>query len=117
MITLPARTTDPTAYDLQYRVALFLQQHRLSSGSRLRIEAHRGVITLAGQVPSFHQRQLIYSFARRVAGVVQVIDQLEVLPVEPRKKALTIGQGDSSTRLKTAGLRVPAIHPDHWSGL
>jgi osmotically-inducible protein OsmY len=117
MITLPARTTDATAYDLQYRVALFLQQHRLSSGSRLSIEAHRGVITLAGQVPSFHQRQLIYSFARRVAGVVQVIDQLEVSPVEPRKKALTSGQGDSAAGLNSARLRVPATHPDHWSGL
>jgi osmotically-inducible protein OsmY len=83
MTTLPARSTDPNAYDLQYRVALFLQQHRLSSGAHLRIEADCGVITLWGQVPSFHQRQLIHSFTRRVAGVVQVVDQLEVQPVEP----------------------------------
>ena len=83
MITLPARSTDPNAYDLQHRVALFLQQHRLSTGAQLRIEADRGVITLSGQVPSFHQRQLIHSFARRVAGVVQVIDELAVQPVVP----------------------------------
>lgn len=82
MITLPTRSSDLTAYDLQYRVALFLQQHRLASGARLRIEADRGVITLSGQVPSFHQRQLIHAFTRRVAGVVQVIDELEVQPVE-----------------------------------
>jgi len=29
-------------------------------------------------VPTFHQRQLLHSFARRVAGVVQVQDALEV---------------------------------------
>jgi osmotically-inducible protein OsmY len=42
------------------------------------IEAHRGVVTLSGRVASFYQRQLIHTLARRVAGVVQVIDQLEV---------------------------------------
>jgi osmotically-inducible protein OsmY len=81
MITLPTHAADPAAYDLAYRVALFLQQRRLSAGSRLRIEARGGTLTLSGQVRSFHQRQLIHTLTRHVAGVLQVIDELEVEPV------------------------------------
>jgi osmotically-inducible protein OsmY len=72
--------TDPFDQDLERRVALFVQQKQLTAGARLQIEAHRGVVTLTGTVGTFHQRQLLYSFARRVAGVVQVEDQLEVAP-------------------------------------
>jgi osmotically-inducible protein OsmY len=78
MITFPVRSVDDASQDLQQRVALFLQQHRLAANSRLSIEASRGVLTLAGQVPTFHDRQRIYAATRRVAGVVQVIDRLEV---------------------------------------
>ena len=81
MITLSTHAADPAAYDLAYRVALFLQQRRLAAGSRLRVEARGGTITLSGQVRSFHQRQLIHTLARHVAGVLQVIDELEVEPV------------------------------------
>lgn len=78
MITLPFAATTPADRDLQQRVALFIQQRQLSKGARLTILAHRGVVTLAGLVPTFHQRQLLFSLARRVAGVVQVQDELEV---------------------------------------
>jgi BON domain len=44
----------------------------------LTVRARCGVVTLAGIVPSFHHRQLLFSLARRVAGVVQVKDELEV---------------------------------------
>jgi osmotically-inducible protein OsmY len=78
MIALPAQIENSAAQDLQERVALFLAQRHLTFGARLRIEANRGVVTLTGQVPTFHQRQLIYAFTRRVAGVVLVVDRLEV---------------------------------------
>ena len=83
--------------DLKKRVALFVQQRQLTSGARLTIEAHRGVVTLRGSVTTFHQRQLLYAFARRVAGAVAVVDELEVdLPPafaateEPERAALAI---------------------------
>jgi len=78
MITIPVRSVDPAWQDLLQRVALFLQQMRLASSSRLKLEASGGVVTLAGEVPTFHERQRIYAASRRVAGVVQVIDRLEV---------------------------------------
>jgi hypothetical protein len=64
--------------DLLRRVWLFLQQHRLISAEEFLIEVHRGVITLRGRVATFHRRQRIVSAARRVAGVSEIIDDLEV---------------------------------------
>ena len=82
MITLPLATTSPADRDLQHRVALFIQQRQLSRGARLTVRARRGVVTLAGVVPSFHHRQLLYSLARCVAGVIQVQDELEVAELD-----------------------------------
>src|SRR5262249_35135924 len=64
--------------DLARRVRLFLHQQRLINRARLTIEAHRGVVTIRGEVSTFHQRQLIVSAARRVAGASQIIDELQV---------------------------------------
>ena len=64
--------------DLQYRVALFVQQRQLTTNARVKVQARRGVVTLRGTVPTFHRRQLLYAFARRVAGVVNVVDELDV---------------------------------------
>ena len=86
MITLPTHAADPAAYDLAYRVALFLQQQRVATGSHLRIEARGGTVTLRGQVRSFHQRQLVHTLARHVAGVLQVIDELDVEQVVPSSR-------------------------------
>jgi osmotically-inducible protein OsmY len=78
VITLSFSATTPADRDLQHRVALFVHQRELTRGASLTIAARRGVVTLSGTVPTFHQRQLLHSFARRVAGVIQVQDELEV---------------------------------------
>lgn len=80
MIAHAFRTTDEQSAALEQRIILFLQQRHLVFGCRLWVEAKDGVVTLSGRVPTFHQRQLIYAFTRRVAGVLQVIDLLEVDP-------------------------------------
>ncbi len=64
--------------DLARRVRLFLHQQRLVNGTQLVIEARRGAVTLRGDVSSFHQRQLIVSAARRVAGAGKIVDELRV---------------------------------------
>jgi osmotically-inducible protein OsmY len=71
-------TSTPADRDVQQRVALFIQQRHLSRGARLTVIARRGVVTLSGRVSSFHHRQLLVSLAQRVAGVVQVQDELDV---------------------------------------
>ena len=78
MADLTFVTTDYADRDLQRRVALFVQQRQLTGGALLTVEARRGVVTLKGTAATFHQRQLLYSFARRVAGVIDVVDELDV---------------------------------------
>ncbi|HMC10171.1 MAG TPA: BON domain-containing protein [Pirellulaceae bacterium] len=67
-------------HDLARRVVLFLEQQRLTAATRLSVAARRGVVTVRGTVSTFHQRQLIVSAARRVAGAGQIVDELEVDP-------------------------------------
>ena len=54
------------------------------SVSELRVAAHQGVTTLEGRVRGYYQKQVMLKAAQAVPGVAQVIDQVEVLPLEPR---------------------------------
>lgn len=80
MIALSQNSTDLQSHELQSRVALFLKQRQVTVGGRVVVSADRGVVTLSGQVPTYYQRQLAFTLASRVAGVVRVIDQLEIPP-------------------------------------
>lgn len=78
LATIPTFTVNSADRDLQHRVSLFIQQRQLSRGARLTVLAQGGVVTLSGIVATFHQRQLLHSLTRHVAGVVQVHDELDV---------------------------------------
>lgn len=75
-VSLPEYSTADN--DLARRVRLFLHQQRLINSARLLIDARRGVVTICGVVSTFYQRQLIVSAARRVAGAVQIVDEIHV---------------------------------------
>lgn len=73
--------------DLVRRVELFLVQRQLRPREGLSISASHGVVTLAGTACTFHRRQLLVSAARRVAGVIRIVDELEVPPrIETRTR-------------------------------
>lgn len=74
----PPPELDRADSELTRRVRLFIEQRRVAGGARLSIQASGGAVTLRGTAASFHQRQLLYSIARRVAGVQTVIDELDV---------------------------------------
>jgi|GEM_PF-2418549 len=78
MITLPIYSFNSASRLLQERVALRLQTQQLTFGGRVKVEVQHGTVTLTGNVPTFYQRQLIYTATRRVAGVSKVVDQLTV---------------------------------------
>jgi len=78
LIDSPTSALTSADRDLQNRVALFIQQRQLSRGAKLTVLARRGVVTLSGVVSTFHQRQLLHSLTRHVAGVIQVQDELDV---------------------------------------
>ena len=73
-------STNLTDHELARRIALFLQLKHTTLGSKLRVEARGGVVTVSGHVASDYQRQAIRAFVRRVAGVVNIVDKLQVAP-------------------------------------
>jgi len=64
--------------DLQCRVRAFLAGRHYQALRRLRIEVKDGTVVLSGALPTFHQRQIALECARHVAGVLRVIDRLDV---------------------------------------
>lgn len=64
--------------DLEARVKNFLIGYRMPTLSQVRVEADHGAVRLRGKVNSFFQKQLCLSCCRRVAGVLRVVDELDV---------------------------------------
>ena len=74
-----APTNSKTAdRDLQQRVTNYLFGQHVSDLRHLDVEARRGVVTLRGQVHTFHQKQICLNCCQRVAGVQHIDDQIEV---------------------------------------
>lgn len=71
---------DNTDRDLEQRVRTFLATRQHAAFRALSIEAHRGVVTLRGQVSSFYEKQLSFLLSSRVAGVTRLIDEIAVTP-------------------------------------
>jgi len=65
--------------ELSRRVQNHLLSHLISSIHDLSIEAVNGVVTLSGNVRSFYHKQLCIHCCKRVAGVVQLVDNIQVL--------------------------------------
>lgn len=61
------------------RVQLLFAAQAIPAFRRIVIEAQQGHVTLRGALASYYHRQLAVALARRIAGVIQVIDQLDVI--------------------------------------
>jgi len=79
MISLPTHVSDDHA-DLFDRARLLLAAQAAPAFRNISIEARQGRVTLRGELSSFYQRQLAVSLVRRIAGVIQVVDELAVAP-------------------------------------
>ena len=55
---------------------------RTGTGSRIMATVNHGVVTLFGKMQYAGQRAPITNAASRVAGVRQVIDQMQIIPVK-----------------------------------
>lgn len=65
--------------NLERRVLLTLAQLHVPLLRHLRAEANEGTITLSGRVTTYYERQLAQSRARRVPGVIRLIDTVNVV--------------------------------------
>ena len=75
-LTLPPSA--PADGDLRRRVASFLASRYLPALRSLDIEAQGGIVTLRGRVSTFYEKQVAISSCRRVAGVLRLIDAVDV---------------------------------------
>ena len=73
-----AEPADAVDDDLERRIVNFLKERHIPGVRWIEVESSRGVVTLSGLVKTFYQKQLSVHCARRVAGVVQVIDEIKV---------------------------------------
>jgi len=73
--TLPLDLSDR---DLERRVTSFLFARNLPTLRRLHVEADNGTVTLRGRVHSFYEKQLCQHACRRVAGVISMVDAIDV---------------------------------------
>ena len=64
--------------DLERRIANYLLGHKIPALKEIEVHSDRGEVTLRGHVASFYQRQLCISCCRHVAGVIDVIDKIQV---------------------------------------
>lgn len=73
---------DAADRDLERRVLSFLERGHRPGLRSLMVEACNGTVTLRGQVRTFYEKQLGHDCCRRVAGVVKLIDAIDVVPGE-----------------------------------
>ena len=64
--------------ELRRRIVNFLHSRNVPGVHQVRIDAASGTIFLHGRVPSTQARRLCVECCRRVAGVIRLIDGLEV---------------------------------------
>ena len=68
--------------ELERRATAYLRSRSFSSFRALTVQSHRGVVTVTGRLPTFHERQVAQATCRRVAGVLKVVDAIEVVSPE-----------------------------------
>ena len=67
-----------TDRDLEGRIRNFFTRSTRESLQCLSVEATNGCVILQGRVSCFYERQLALGFCQRVAGVIEIEDQIEV---------------------------------------
>lgn len=65
--------------DLERRVTNYLVGRQVPTLRQIRVQADRGTVRLRGQVHSFYHKQLCLNCTRRVAGVLELVDELDVV--------------------------------------
>lgn len=64
--------------ELQRRVVSFLADSNMPGLRQLKVHAADGTVTLHGTVRTYYEKQLSQQRCKRVAGVIRLIDEVEV---------------------------------------
>jgi osmotically-inducible protein OsmY len=77
-------TASPVAdHELERRIIAFLEAKHVPALRYLGVKADCGVVTLTGRVYTFYEKQLCNQCCRRVAGVEQLINDVDVIGTMP----------------------------------
>jgi hypothetical protein len=71
--------------DLFRRLAIAFSMQPRDGWRDIRVIVRQGLVTLIGEVPTVHSRQLLVAVARHVAGVLRVSDELKVVELPTRR--------------------------------
>ncbi len=74
--------------DLEGRVRNYLLGYKMPALQHVDVVASRGLVILRGRVYSFFQKQLCIHCCQRVAGVFELVDQLQVAPAAAARRVL-----------------------------
>ena len=74
-----AQCPQATDSDLTRRIISFLFQRGLLTLRHLDVEVRGGVAMVTGRVNTYHEKQLVTSCCQRVAGVLRVLNEVEVI--------------------------------------
>jgi osmotically-inducible protein OsmY len=77
---------DPRSPDLDLSTRVRLSLGRLDF-RRVSVHVEAGTVTLGGSVSSFYQKQVSQEFARRVVGVLRVVNVIQVRDQQPAFEA------------------------------
>ena len=69
--------------DVRKRVSNFLQNKNFPAFRNIKVVVHHGTVTLTGNVCSYYEKQVALNTCRRVAGVLAIIDKLDVAEQPP----------------------------------
>lgn len=78
MVTLVTQHDREADQALEQRVISFLATRGISTLRYISVEASQGTVLLRGMVATYYAKQLAQEYARRVAGVRRVINQVMV---------------------------------------
>lgn len=80
-------------FELEQRIANFLYQRRVPHCGSVRLNAQSGTVVVTGKLRSRRAKWLCLECCRRVAGVIEVVDQVRVGAArnKPKRKAETVG--------------------------
>lgn len=78
MVQAHPRLAENPDGELQRRVTNFLAGRHMPGLRKLTVEVADGTVTLFGRVASYYEKQLGVHCCQRVAGVMRVVDRVDV---------------------------------------
>jgi osmotically-inducible protein OsmY len=69
-------------FSLEYQVGTALKENPYLLGRTLRCETHQGQVKLRGVVRTYFQKQMAQESIRRIDGVKEILNELEVTRTE-----------------------------------